>query len=209
MFHQIASQAIQEAYKRIGYSVEFTWLPTRRSLITANAGECDGEMMRISGVNRTFSDLIQVKVPINQLQGVAFMKHAQEQDTPTITSWKDLHSLGTYTILGELYAERGTRDMVVGQVRTYKQLFTMLEKGHIDVGIGIREVGIVELSKNFADTNIHPHGEVLANSPMYHYVHKSRRHLIEQLETALNEMTSSGVLQSLNAAALRRLIRQP
>lgn len=209
VFHQMATQTLIEAYQRIGYDVEFTWLPNRRSLIEANAGTCGGEMMRISGANRKFTNLIAVKVPIAYLEGVAFMKHAQEQNTPPIKKWEDLQNLGTYIILGELYAEHATHDMNVGQVRTYKQLFTMLEKGHIDVGIGIREVGMVELAHHFSGSDIHIHGDVLARSPMYHYVHKNNQFLIKELEVALKDMERTGEIKNLNSKVLGHLMTKP
>lgn len=209
VFHAMIADAIKEAYRRIDVEVTFTWLPNRRSLIEANDGKCGGEMMRIAGVERTFENLIRIPVSITQLEGVAFMNHVVEKDLPYIKSWEDLRDLRSYIILGELYAEQGTQDMVVGQVRNYKQLFEMLTKGHIDVGVGIREVGRVELTRHFPGSTIHVHGDTLARSPMYHYIHKDNQHLAQRLEQVLNEMALKGEIKALNDAALERLAEQP
>lgn len=51
--HLIAADFIVEAYKRIGCDVEFIELPNRRSLMQADDGSCDGETIRIGGLEKS------------------------------------------------------------------------------------------------------------------------------------------------------------
>lgn len=209
VFHQTAVNVISEAYRRLGYQVEYTWLPTRRSLILANTGACDAEIMRVGGVEKQFENLVPVPMPVAELVGVAFMAHTPEVGGPAINGWQDIRNLRTYIILGEVFAEQATKRMTVGHVSTYEQLFTMLEKGHIDVGIGIQLVGEVKLARHFPNSTIHAHGEPLVRTPMFHYVHKNNAHLIPKLEGVLSQMAGNGEIERLNAMALKRLINKP
>ncbi|HEY9080468.1 transporter substrate-binding domain-containing protein [Magnetovibrio sp.] len=207
--HQIAADFIVEAYKRIGRNVEFVDLPNRRSLMLANEGDCDAETIRIADMGKTYPNLIAVPVIVTELQAVAFMGHDDKTDHSLINDWKDIQGLETAIINGEIYAERNTANMSVSKVRTYTQLFTMLEQGRIDVAIGIRRVGLVERSRNFPNASFHVHGAPLLRAPMYHYIHRKNTHLLRPLTEVLNAMRASGELDALNAQALDRLMSQP
>jgi len=207
--HLIAADFIVEAYKRIGYDVEFVDLPNRRSLMQADDGSCDGETIRIGGLEKTFKNLIPVPVTVTQLQGVAFMKHHNDTHLPEINTWQDMRGLKVYIIRGEIYAERGTADLDAGAVGTYKQLFTMLEQDRTDIGIGIHHIGLIELARNFPNSSIHTHGAPLLSAPMYHYIHRKNQHLLKDLTQVLNDMAESGELDIINAKALNRLMAQP
>jgi len=208
VFHQMVEPTIKEAYRRLDLDVEFTWLPTKRSLIEANQGDCDGEMMRITGVDQTFENLLPIPITIAHLEGVAFAKTPLASGMPPITNWQDLRHLHPYIISGELYAEQGTHDMIVGRVETYQQLFNMLEKGHIDVGIGIRNVGLVEITRHFPNSKIGVYGSPLAYFSMYHYIHKNKRHLKDKLQAVLKAMALGGEIDRLNAHTLHMLSTQ-
>ena len=207
--HMIAADFIVEAYKRIGRDVEFVNLPNRRSLMQADDGACDGETIRIKGLDKTYKNLILVPVPVAQLHGVAFMKHHRDTHLPDINTWQDMRGLDVYIIHGEVYAERGTADIGGRTVGTYKQLFTMLEQDRADVGIGIHHVGLVELARNFPNSAIHTHGAPLLIAPLYHYIHRKNRHLLKDLTRVLEDMAESGELEIINAKALSRLMAQP
>jgi len=205
--HRLAADFIVKAYKRIGFGVEFVNLPNRRSLIQANEGACDAETTRIGGMDQTFNNLIPIPVIVDHMQGVAFLKHGRDVHPRAINSWEDLRGLQIYVVRGEVYAERGTADMGAGG--SYKQLFTMLEQGRIDIGIGIHHVGLVELAHNFPDSSIHTHGAPLLNARMHHYIHHKNQHLLKDLTMVLEQMVESGELETIHAKALVRLMSQP
>jgi len=207
--HRIAADFIREAYKRIGHAVEFVKLPNRRSLIQANDGACDAETVRIGGLDKTYKNLISVPVAVTELHGVAFMRHHNGTHPPEINTWQDMKGLDIYFIRGEVYAERGTVDLGAKTVGTYNQLFTMLEQGRIDIGIGIEHVGQIELAHNFPNSSIHTHGEPLLRAPLYHYIHRKNEHLLEPLSQVLQDMSASGELDTINAKALGRLMSEP
>ena len=207
--HMIAADFIVAAYMRIGRDVEFVNLPNRRSLMQADDGACDGETIRIEGLDKTYKNLIRVPVPVAQLHGVAFMKHHSDTHLPDFNTWQDMRGLDVYIIRGEIYAERGTADIGGRAVGTYKQLFTMLEQDRADVGIGIHHVGLVELARNFPNSTIHTHGAPLLNTSLYHYIHRKNQHLLSDLTRVLQDMATSGELEIINAKALSRLMVPP
>lgn len=208
-YHLMVVESVRKAYKKIGYNIELNWYPNKRALVSADAGLCDGELMRITGIEATYKNLIPIPITITMLEGVAFMNKRLFPNPPKIETWEDLKPLGTYIILGEYYAERGTEGMDVGSVASYTQLFTMLTRGKIDVGIGIRIVGLMEIAHNFPHDKIEMIGKPLVSIPMYHFVHRENAHIIPKLQAALEEMAVSGEIEALNRKSLDKLLTKP
>ena len=70
----ISAQVLSEAYKRINFEVKFIKMPAERSIENSNNGLLDGEVNRIAGIDKKYSDLIMIPFLINFLEGVAFTK---------------------------------------------------------------------------------------------------------------------------------------
>lgn len=84
--HAIAKYVLIEAYKEIGYQVTFDDLPGKRALEWANKGLTDGDVARIEGTEKKFTNLIPIEIPIIYFKGVVFTKNIKRN----IAQWKDL-----------------------------------------------------------------------------------------------------------------------
>jgi len=203
--HRMFGDVVRRAYKHIGYRVEFIMVPNTRSLILANEGVCQGEILRVAKVEQKYPNLRLVPVPITTLEAFAFTINA----TAPIKTWSDFKNLRTYIRNGSVYAEDGTRGMDVGKVKTTSQMFQMLHDGKIDVAIEIHELGMVTAARDFPASKIHPIGAPLASLPRYHLVHRDSVHLIPLLEQAFTQMTASGEIEMLKNKAIQRMIEAP
>ncbi len=85
--HIISAKILTEAYKKLGYKVDFNFLPAKRSLAWANNGTTDREMARIRGIEQKYPNLIPVPTSIINLNSAAFTKSIP--NSTKIEIWSD------------------------------------------------------------------------------------------------------------------------
>lgn len=200
--HAMAKHVLREAYRRIGYSVLFDDLPGQRALEWADKGVTDGDAARIEGTENTYTHLIRVKVPVVHFEGVAFTKTV---DRP-IRRWEDLKGFRIGVVRGIRYSAIGTEGMEPFFANDMTHLFTILDKGRIEVAVAVLDAGRIEIEKHFKDSGIHVSGSPLFTAPLYHFVHIKHSQLVGPLEAALSDMTASGQMERIWEGALESLL---
>ncbi|VAX17201.1 hypothetical protein MNBD_NITROSPINAE02-347 [hydrothermal vent metagenome] len=189
----IVETVIKEAFKRIGVNISIENLPAERSLISANDGITDGEYIRISGLDKYYPNLVQVREKIIDFEFVAF---SMEMDFKTV-GWKSLKPYSVGIITGWKILENN----VVGtlhrtDVQNALQLFTLLAKGRADVVIFEKMMGI-EMAKSLFLDDVKILEPPLAEKEMFLYLHKKHRKLVPRVEAALKEMKIDGTYKKI------------
>ena len=202
--HAIAKYVLKEAYIRIGYAVRFDDLPGQRALEWANNGITDGDVARIEGTEKKFPNLIPVETPVIYFKGVAFAKDFSGR----IASWEDLKGIRIGIVRGIRYSEIGTKDMEPVMANDMTHLFTILDKGRIEVAVAVLDAGRIEIQKNFMESGIHPIGSPLFSAPLYHFLHAKNKDLIAPLNEVLNKMMQSGEIETIWANAFKEITRR-
>jgi polar amino acid transport system substrate-binding protein len=202
--HAIAKQVLQEVYRRIGYRVYFDDLPGQRALEWANNGLTDGDVARIAGTGKKFPNLIRIKIPILFFSAAAFTKTLNRP----ISRWEDLRGLSIGVIRGIRYSTIGTKGMDPYFANDMTHLFTILDKGRIQVAVAVLDAGRIEIRKNFAGSGIHVVGTPLLTAPLYHFVNIRHKDLVGKLEAVLSAMTASGEIEKLRRRALDQVLAQ-
>lgn len=202
--HAIAKYVLVEAYKQIGYQVNFDDLPGERALEWANKGLTDGDVARIEGTEIKYTNLIPIEIPIIYFKGVVFTKNIKGN----IAQWKDLQDLRIGVVRGIRYSTIGTKGMEPFFANDMTHLFTILNEGRIEVAVAVLDAGIIEIEKNFKGSGIHMIGSPLFSAPLYHFLNKRNIHLIEPLQEVLLEMTSSGRIEKIKTKALDQLTKK-
>jgi len=197
--HSAAIEILREAYKRIGYSVTFELLPAKRSLTQANTGKTDGDVARISGTEKKFTNLIPVPTPIILFQGGVFTKEVKKK----IKKWDDLNGLMVGIIRGIRYSEIGTRGMDRITAKDMTHLFKLLDTGRIDVAVAVIRAGKNELSNNFKGSKIHLIGKPIFKAPLYHFINKKESDLVPILDKAIQDMRNEGMLEKIYDRSLK------
>lgn len=198
----ISMKVLTKAYNRLGIKIKYLPLPGERSLRTSNSGKVDGEVFRIANVSKRYTNLIQIPTSINTLPAIAFSKNKNI----SIDGW---HSLRPYKIgiqVGIKFAERGTKKLNPVVVDSNEQLFRMLNSGRIDIAIASQVNGLKTL-KLLKYKNIHALTPVIAEYPLYHYLHKKHASLVPRLNDVLIKMRSSNESQEIRAEYLEQLRR--
>lgn len=191
---------MKEAFRRIGLRAEIVFTPTERSLVDVNAGLLDAELNRIEGMERNFPNLVRVPEPNMTMHFVAFAK----QPYP-IDGWKSIENLHVGIVRGWKILENNTQGFPhITLVPTETELFTMLEKGRIDIALYDKLTGYEQLSKRgFADIrHLEP---PLASKDMFLYVNKKHKDLAEPVARALKEMKQDGAYDRIVREATSHL----
>ncbi len=197
---EVSEKVLHEAYQRIGIQIQTRTLPAMRALDMSNYGEVDGEVNRIKGIEKAYSNLVMVPVAINVLEGVVFTKEI----TFSVTGWDSLKPYKIGIRRGTKFAEKGTEGMNVEAVNHNAQLFRKLDLGRNDVIVTSRVEGLEQIM------TLHLNGIRVLEPPLvtlnlYHYVHKKHRPLLPNITKALQEMEAEGRIQEIRKQVISEL----
>ena len=197
---QISAAVLKAAYAKLGVEFEISWLPPKRALQIANSGKSDGEISRIGSIAKKYPNLIQVKIPVNYIEGMVFKKNK----SLTINHWDDLRPLKIGVNRGIIFTVNGTKGMNVQFVNSFSSLFQMLDIERVDVIVSPRVIGLVQILKQDLK-------DIIINEPpltrlnQYHYLHKRHSKLAARLESVLKKMKESGEIARIRSTYIQDL----
>jgi len=192
-----ARTIMEEAYRRIGVQVEFRMFTAAEALRKSNAGEVDAELQRIDGISARYPNLVQVPIPINLIQGVAYSRKYRFP----VTGWHSLRPYRVGIVEGIQFAEVNTYGMEVQGYGTYADLVGALARDEVDVAVMPRIEGRSTLGVVRLDDIVEMEG-VLESQFLYHYVNRNRSDLVDRLRPVLKEMLISGETRRIHDRAL-------
>ncbi|WP_127716987.1 ABC transporter substrate-binding protein [Halobacteriovorax sp. HLS] len=196
---EISYAVLSEAYSQIGYTLKWKPLPAERSLRTSNSGEVDGELFRIGGIQRKYTNLLIVPVVINKLQGVVYAKNKDFK----VNGWSSLKGSKIGIQRGVKFSENGTKGMLVEIFNSVDELLKSLGSRRIDVAIVSRVNGLKykDSAKESKAIALRP---FIEEFELFHYIHKKNEYLVEKLVTVLLQMKSSGRIDEIRRDYLSR-----
>ena len=199
---QLAARAVlEEAYRRLDMKVEFRAMPAVQALEASNGGKVAAELQRIDGIQRRYPNLVQVPIPINYIQGLAF---SRDYNFP-IRGWHSLRPHRVGIVKGILFAERGTAGMQVSVAKNHAELVEWIRDEKVDVGVMPRISGLLAIKKSGA-SKIKELKGVLETLMLYHYVHKSNADVAKRLGPVLKSMLLDGTTRRLRAQAYDKIL---
>ncbi len=192
-FTDYAYEVLKEAYSRIDIELKISALPAKRSLINANSGDgYDGELFRISGVEKKYTNLIPIEVPLILSE---WQVYSIEHDFE-VNDWESLTPYKIGVRLGIATTDKGTQGMNTEEVRTNEQLFVMLEHGRVDV-IVLSKINATKILRRIPATKIKLLSPPVQVIPVYHFIHKKNKDIIPKLTKALSEMQTEGLIDEI------------
>ncbi|MEJ2374409.1 MAG: transporter substrate-binding domain-containing protein [Pseudolabrys sp.] len=191
-FHDAAAAIIREAYQKLGIAIVFKILPGERSLQLSNDGVIDGELVRIAGIKKIYTNLIRIPVSHVTAEQMAFGRDA----TIVINGWQ---SLAPYKIAfhrGYKVAEENTKNMNRYETRTDEAAFRMVASGRMDLALANRFTGetIIHDLKLTNVVMLRPPVEV---DPLFHYLNKKHADLVPQITAVLRRMEADGEIKAI------------
>ena len=177
-----------EAFRRVGHDISISLLPGERSLRNLNEGIDDATLVRISGLENAYPNMVMVPEKIMDFTFVAFSNLA----SPEIKSWADLEGRDVAFLNGWKIFEANTeRTSSVIKASKALSLFSMLEKNRTEVVLFEKWAGL-KLVQDMKLENIVMHDRPLAVREMFMYVHRQHLNLVPDLANSLAEMKRDG-----------------
>jgi polar amino acid transport system substrate-binding protein len=189
----IAGEVIlSEAYSRLGIKLITKRYPGERALRMANSGEVDGELQRIDAMSEQYTNLVQIRPAVNFLEASAFSK----LDSVNVDGWESLRTYRIGIIRGIKFSESPTIGFDRHFVGSYESLFTMLDKGRVQVAVTQRINGLAQLySAQLNDiAEINP---PIERFELYHYLHIKNHELVPLITAVLEKMKSTGEIDEI------------
>lgn len=189
----ILDQLAIEAFHRIGESACITTLPCERSLLNADQGVTDGDILRIPNTIRSlYPNLVAVPEPLYRFTFQGFTADA----TLKVSDFDDLKPLRVGYVIGWKILENKVHAAETIHARGAEQLFPLLTEGKAQVVIYERLTGLSLVRENGLQ------GIRLIEPPFMvtdQYMVLNRRHagLVDRLAEAIRAMKADG---SYNAA---------
>lgn len=186
---QALQELSREAFRRAGLEFRLVSLPSERSLYSANAGEVDGEGLRVAGLSTQYPNLVQVP---ERYIGVSFVAFAKDAMINVDNGWEGLKPYRVAFITGwKMFEANAAGARVVNKVDKPEQMFRMLESGRVDVALYTRADG-VSLLRSLGLSAIAPLSPPLKDVDMYLYLNKKHEAAVPKIAQALRDMKTDG-----------------
>lgn len=180
---------VGEAFHRAGLSMKLVKLPAERGLINANQGIDDGDLSRIAGIEKVYTNLVRVPEKIFDMDFVAFTRSKLLHRA----SWKNLQPYSVGYITGwKVFDQNLLPGTEITTAEAPAQLMRMLELGRIQFALYSRWMGLAIL-KNMQNGNIKVLEPPLAQKSMYIYLNKRYQRYIPALTRALKDIKKEGM----------------
>ena len=182
-----------EAFRRIGVKIKSVKLPAERGLLNANQGIEDGEMLRVSGLDKIYHNLIMVPEKIMDGYFVGFSK----KNIDLSAGWSALAPYSVVFINGWKILEKNVPPKTnVVKVRSAALLFPMLELDRADIVL-YEEWGGLYLLANYKHTKIIELKPPLASRELFMYLNKKHQDLVPKVADALKQMKADGTYRKI------------
>ena len=192
-YQGLGDQFLKEALSRIGYGLKVTVLPAERSLLMADSGEVDGELLRTRGIENQYPDLVRVSESVVDIEFVVF----SHQPTGEIKNWESLKGRTVAMVTGmKIIEENMPQTALVTNVKNGKQLFELLKKRRVEYAVFSRHIG-EDFLKRSGIAGISAGQSTLSSVPTYTYLNKKHQHMAEKLANSLREMKNDGTFQAI------------
>ena len=187
-------------FQRLGRQVRIEQIAAERGLINANNGVDDGEAARVAGLEQAYPNLVRVAEPVLRYQMMVFSRDAhfavdgvaslRPYDVGIVNGWKILERTitGTHALL---------------KLEDGRHLFSMLDKGRIDVAVIEKQQGL-QLIRSLGLRGIETEQPPLLEGDWFIYLNKKHAALAPLLAAELRKMKQDGSYQRILDSAQRR-----
>jgi ABC-type amino acid transport substrate-binding protein len=194
----VSEVILREAYGRIGIDVTIRKVKPERALRLANAGQVDGDVQRIAGLEAHYTNLVAVRPRVNFIDFAAFVV-----DQPfTVEGWRSLEGRSVGYVRGIKIAEQHVGGMDAAAAGSYESMFRMLAGGRFAVAIAPQANGAYHASR-LGLTDVVGLSPALERIDLFHYLHRSHDSLIPRIGHELEIMRESGELALIREQVIR------
>ncbi len=188
----VYKKILRQAYQRIGISIEIKDYPAERALDMSNSGKADGEAARLTAIEKKYTNLIRVPVPLHVVKVVVFAKQAEFP----VVGWESLKPYKIATLRGYKQVEGKIQGMKYMTLPGYDQVLRMVDTGRADIAIltmldGLKAIKALKLK------GIKMLEPPLSESVLYHYLHKKHENIVPKITASLQQMEKEGLIRKI------------
>lgn len=196
----VAAAILTKVYGSLGMQVNQVHAPGERALALANTGEAFGDVMHMEGIEKTYTNLLRIPVPLITFDAVAFTYRRPLQ----VTGWASVSNSHVCIRRGIKAIEAATAGFPHLQVlNSYESVFEMLKLGHCELAV-LPSASILN-AQRLRISGIRFHDVPLQSWPLYHYVHKSHADLVPGLTESLKALQANGYLAAQQQGLQKRI----
>ncbi|HEY5604232.1 MAG TPA: transporter substrate-binding domain-containing protein [Gammaproteobacteria bacterium] len=187
----------RELFARIGIDAKVIRLPSARSIINANEGIDDGVVARTAGMEKKYTNLIMIPVPVVTFKFVAYSLN----EKISITGWDSFAPYSVGYIRGWYIYEKNlpkTKSLTI--VNDAEQLFKLLMNGRTELILFEYYRGT--WWNSHLNANAHIIGSPIAEENMFMYMHNKHKDLVPRITETLSAMKQDGTYQRLKDRTL-------
>lgn len=200
-YYTASRRYVAEAYRRIGITVKFVGMPGERSLVSADSGVTDAELLRIKPLPGPghYPNLIPVNTPLHSTPIMVFTIKKNFK----VSGWDSLRPYVIGTWRGFKLAESKTEGMQRQIAVDAQGMFEMLARGRVDVAVQERSTGLMWLRRLKLEHQVRMLEPPLQMSTTYHYLNKKHAELAPRLAKVFIAMHQEGLFEKYQAEAER------
>ena len=188
-----AQSVVEAAFRRLDVEIQVVSMSMERSLVNADAGIEDGDLVHGPGAEASYPNLVRVPEKVMDFQIVGYAARPDVQ----ARSWSELERYSVAYITGWKTVERNlkqVRDVTVA--RDMEQLVQLLANGRADVVVVSRWQGLQRPASSMGVT-VRRLDPPLGTIPLFTHLHRRHRDLVAPLAAALVELKRDGTWQRL------------
>lgn len=196
----IAESVVKEAFKRIGLKCEFKRFPPSRSMVLANEGRIDGELMRIADAAKVNTDMVAVPTPVVWADLATYSMDEKLANLPRDELRRRKVGL-TRTIL---ILAKYSQGMNVTETIDVRTALKMLANGRFEVAILVYLAAEPEIARQ-GSHKFYRGLHAWAVEPLYFHLHKKHAALVPSINAALQGMQKESLVKKIYLDKLAEL----
>jgi len=180
-------QRLTRIEQQVGVDFVFVDLPAARSIVSANRGVIDGDLLRTNMVSATMPNLVRVPYALVTIEAAAFtwMPDLKVCNFQELSGIKDVV---VSTQIGRKYSQNKLRNYKNRLfVETAEQLFNILEQQRSDIAVLDRPSAYRAIGDRLGKTIFETCETPLITQHLYMFLHKKHEGLVSKIATALTK----------------------
>jgi polar amino acid transport system substrate-binding protein len=199
---EVGEIILTDVYRRAGLEMKVSRMPGQRAIMEAASGRVDGEIMRIWSYGIEHPQLVRVPTSYYFLETMAFYKKGSDAEVNSV------EDLAKYSVL-KVRGVKHTNAITKGLTKVYnydntEAMLRALDEDRNNVAITHRGDGIFAIQKHGLK-NIDSSEFPMFSFPLYHYVFKEKRHLVDKIDRIILAMKATGELDILIRTAEKQV----
>lgn len=183
----------KEAFSRLGIKVKIIQFPGERSIIWANSGKIDGDLLRVKGIDieGKFNNLIRIPEKVMDFEFVAFTTNIKGE----MAGWDGLKPYRVVFVRGWQILHNNIKETrQVNIMNNSTSLFKHLNAGRADIAVYERYQGYATI-KRLGLGKIHALEPPIIKREMFLYLHKKHRLLVPKVAKIFRDMKGEGTFR--------------